>query len=296
MTHLTAAAATELFRRPPDRHLDVGAGQVAYRRVGTGPDVLFVHGWPVSSGTYRELLPYLAPRLTCHLVDLVGAGDSRFDRDTPIGIAEHITAVRRTMDLLELTDVAVVGHDSGGLIARHAMAGDDRLRSMALLDTEQPQGLAGLFRFFLLAGRTPGFEHVLAWAANQPWLRRHPLLLGGCFTDSRLLDGPFAELFLQPLRDDPLRRWASGHLVRSFERRYVDELAELHRRIHAPVQLVWGEDDPFFPVAWAQRMRDTFPDARLHVVKDAKLFAHEERPQEVAEAILPTLLGTRSGP
>jgi pimeloyl-ACP methyl ester carboxylesterase len=41
-------------------------------------------------------------------------------------------------------------------------------------------------------------------------------------------------------------------------------------------------------------MVSTFPDARLHVVKNAKLFSHEERPAEVAEAILPALLGLRS--
>ena len=33
-------------------------------------------------------------------------------------------------------------------------------------------------------------------------------------------------------------------------------------------------------------MVETFPDARLHVVPDAKLFVHEERPDAVAEALL----------
>ena len=71
-------------RRPPtcsadpDRFLDVGAGEVAYRRVGTGPDVLFVHGWPVSGATFRTLLPHLADHVTCHVIDLPGAGSSRF--------------------------------------------------------------------------------------------------------------------------------------------------------------------------------------------------------------------------
>lgn len=40
-------------------------------------------------------------------------------------------------------------------------------------------------------------------------------------------------------------------------------------------------------------MVSTFPDARLHIVKGAKLFSHEERPQEVAQSLLPTLLGAR---
>ena len=72
MTALDTAAASDLFRRAPDRMIDVGAGQVAVRSVGSGPDVLFVHGWPVTGATYRTLLPYLAPHVRCHVVDLVG--------------------------------------------------------------------------------------------------------------------------------------------------------------------------------------------------------------------------------
>ena len=77
MTALTAADAADLFRAPPHRHLDVGAGEVALRTVGTGPDVLFVHGWPVSGATFRLLLPHLVDHLTCHVIDLPSAGSSR---------------------------------------------------------------------------------------------------------------------------------------------------------------------------------------------------------------------------
>ena len=124
MTTLTAAAASDLFRRDPDRWLDVGAGDAAYRRVGSGPDVLFVHGWPVSGATFRLLLPHLADHVTCHVIDFPSAGSSRFGADTTLSIGQHIETVRRVVDQLELDEIAVVGHDSGGLIARHAMAGD----------------------------------------------------------------------------------------------------------------------------------------------------------------------------
>ncbi len=82
-TALSRSDASMLFRREPDRFFDVGAGEVAYRRIGTGPDVLFVHGWPVSGATFRLLLPHFAEHVTCHVVDLPGAGSSRFDADTP---------------------------------------------------------------------------------------------------------------------------------------------------------------------------------------------------------------------
>lgn len=294
MTMLTEARAADLFRRAPDRYLDVGAGEVAYRRVGEGPDVLFVHGWPASAATFRKLLPHLAPHVTCHLIDLVGAGQSRFDRSTRIDLQQHIRSIQRVVDALGLERFAAVGHDSGGLMARHATVGDPRLSAMALLDTEQSQGLNWRFRQFLAMARLPGFESVLAWAVMRPGLRRAPGLLGDCFTDQRLLDGEFEEFFLAPLRDDPQRRWAAGQLARSFDTQLVHELAGVHARLHVPVQLVWGEHDPFFPIAWTKEMLATFPNAELHVIRGAKLFCHEERPAEVAEAMLPTLLGRRA--
>lgn len=289
MTVPTLDEAVDLFRRPPERYLDVGEGEVAYRTVGSGPDVLFVHGWPVSSATFRQLLPHLAEHVTCHLIDLPGAGDSRFTANTVLTIDQHIETVRRVPDLLGLDSVAVVGHDSGGLIARHALAGDPRVRAFGLIDTEQPQGLTWRFRQFLLARRLPGFGAVFGWLVGSRRLRRTPLAFGGAFADRSLLDGDFAEFFLDPIHTDRRRRDAAVALLHSFDVRYVSELAEVHRRIEVPVQLVWGGRDPFFPVAWAHEMVDTFSDAALTVIDDAWLFSHEERPAEVAAALLPVL-------
>ena len=123
---LTQSDASDLFRQSPDAFIDVGNGAVAYRKVGTGPDVVFSHGWPVSGATFRRLLPSLSDHVTCHLLDYVSAGSSRFTADSEVSIQGHIDALRATVDHLGLEQFSVVGHDSGGLIARHAMAGDSR--------------------------------------------------------------------------------------------------------------------------------------------------------------------------
>jgi haloalkane dehalogenase len=292
-TTLSPAAAVALFRREPSRFLDVGAGEVAYRNVGSGPDVLFVHGWPVSGATFRTLLPHLVDHVTCHVIDLPGAGSSRFEAGTTLTVAQHIRSVRRVLDLLSLAEVAVVGHDSGGLIARHALAGDPRLRAMGLINTEQPDGLSWRFRLFLAGRWLPGFGAGLGWAVGKRRLRRAPLVLGDAFADSSLLDGEFDELFLQPLHTSRPHRQAAIRVLRSFDRQHVRELADLHRRIDVPVQLVWGDQDPFFPLRWAREMVATFPDAQLSVIEGAGLFSHEERPAEVAQALLPVLTGER---
>jgi haloalkane dehalogenase len=290
---LDAAQAADLFRREPDRFLDVGTGEVAYRVVGQGPDVLFVHGWPVSGATFRTLLPHLSDHVTCHLIDLPGTGSSRYTADTPLSVASHIQAVRRSLDLLGLDDVAAVGHDSGGMIARHALAGDPRLRALGLIDTELSTFTSMKFRTFLAGRRIPGFGSALGWLAGQRRLRRSGLVLGDAFADSSLLDGEFDEFFLQPLHRSTEHRRAAMRILRSFDYQLVHELSALHPRIGVPVVLVWGAEDKFFPLERAKQMVPEFPDARFETIAGAGLFAHEERPADVARALLPTLTGER---
>lgn len=204
---MNAQEASDLFRQEPPRFLDVGAGEVAYRSAGSGPDVLFVHGWPVSGATFRTLLPHLVDHVTCHIIDLPGAGSSR--------------------------------------------------------------------------------------VAGRPRLRRNGFVLGDAFADSSLLDGEFDEFFLQPLNTSHKHRAAAIRLLRSFEKQHVVDLAAIHRCIDVPVQMVWGDQDPFFPLKWAKEMVGTFADAHLDVIPGAGLFSHEERPAEVAAALLPVLTDTR---
>ena len=80
-------------------------------------------------------------------------------------------------------------------------------------------------------------------------------------------------------------------LLKSFDTGLIDELADIHRRIDVPVQLVWGVEDKFFTIEQAREMVGTFPNAQLAEIEGAGLFSHEEKPAEVAAALLPALAG-----
>ena len=285
---LTKQDAAQLFREEPTGFLDVGAGEVAHRKIGSGPDVLFVHGWPVSGATWRTLLPHLVDHVTCHVIDFPSAGSSRFDPNTPMSVQQHITSVQRVIDLLGFDNIAVVGHNSGGMIARHAVAGDERLRAMGLINTEPPDP-SWRFRSFIAARRLPGFGAGLGWVAGQPKIRRLKFVFGDAFVDRSLLDGEFTEFFFDPLCNDSIARDAAIRVLRSFDMSHVTDLPTIHRQLDVPVKLVWGERDPFFPVARAKAMVSTFPNASIDVIEGAGLFSHEEAPAEVAAALLPTI-------
>jgi haloalkane dehalogenase len=288
MATLTNSQAADLFRQPPTDFLDVGAGEVAYRRIGTGPDVLFVHGWPVSGATFRTLLPHLVDHVTCHIIDFPGAGSSRFTANTPLSVAQHVRNLRKVVDLLGFDSLAVVGHDAGGLITRHALAGDPRIRSMALINTEQSNAVTLRFRAFVVGGSLPGLRASLRWVCGSPKVYRNRFVFGAAFEEKTSLDGEFAEFFLQPIACIPERTDAAAKFLRNFTMQHLRELPEVHERITVPVQLVWGENDPFFPLKHAQTMVSSFPNAKLAVIRDTGLFCHEEKPEEVAKVLLPT--------
>ncbi len=291
---LTETEAAELFRHEPDAYLDVGAGEAAHRLVGTGPNVLFIHGWPVSGATWRKLLPHLVEHVTCHVVDLPSAGSSRFDADTPMSVHQYIGSVRRIVDALGVDDISVVAHDSGGLIARHALADDPRLRAMGLINTE-PKDPSWRFRSFIAARKLPGLAHGLGWIAGQPRLRRTKFVFGDAFADRSLLDGEFAEFFFDPLHHSVAKRNAAAKLLQSFDMQHVNDLPAIHARIDVPVKLIWGDQDPFFPVERARAMVAEFPNATIDVLAGVGLFSHEEAPEDVARSLLPTLLGSANG-
>jgi len=75
------------------QQVPVAAGTVYYRKVGNGPDVLFIHGWPLHGETYRALVEQWSGRFTCHVVDLPGAGQSTWNETTPISLSGHAAAV-----------------------------------------------------------------------------------------------------------------------------------------------------------------------------------------------------------
>jgi pimeloyl-ACP methyl ester carboxylesterase len=263
--------------------LDVGDAKLAHRRVGHGPDLVFLHGWPLHGATFRHVVPHLAEHFTCHVLDLAGAGQSEWSEQTTLTLEAQSQRVIRAIDQLGLARVGFVAHDSGGCIARLAAARlGGRCTGIVSGNTE----IAGYRPPMLVA--TVAMRHVPGGGAlfrallgSRAFLRS-PMGFGGAFDDLSLLEGEVRTLFVEPLREARAFSGAWG-VVRDFDWRTIDELERVHRAIVAPVLFVWGRDDPWFPLA---RLVPTLPafggGARVEAIP-GKVFAHEEHPARFAE-------------
>lgn len=285
---LTRADVTAAFRGAPHAMLEVGGARVASWRFGRGPDVVLVHGWPLHGATFRALVPLLADGLTVHVVDLPGAGRSVAAPGVRVDLRSQAATVRGVADALGLRAYGLLGHDSGGSIARMVAADDERARGVVVIDSEVPGEHTVMLRAFVAIGRVPGAGRALLAALR--WQRVRRALFGGCFTDPAAIEGEFTDLFLRPLWTS--RAAADGQLAPLLALRLadIDALAQVHARLRVPVLCVWGARDAFFPVAGARAMLPQLAGGgELVELPRARLFPHEDHAPDLAAAARPFL-------
>jgi haloalkane dehalogenase len=60
-----------------DGNTRVGAASVHWRKDGSGPPIVFLHGFPLSGHTWDAVVAHLRDRFTCYALDLIGLGQPR---------------------------------------------------------------------------------------------------------------------------------------------------------------------------------------------------------------------------
>lgn len=143
---------------------------MSYREAGRGPTVVFLHGNPMSSHLWRDVIPHVAGRARCLAPDLIGMGGSG-KPDVQYRFADHARYLDAWFDALDLREVVLVGHDWGGVLAMDwAARHPGRVRGLVFFETflrpmrwsDWPPEGAALFR----ALRTPGVGETLALEQN----------------------------------------------------------------------------------------------------------------------------------
>lgn len=264
----------------------VGSTRIAVRRHGHGPVLLFVHGWPFHSAGWEALAGELGERFTCVMPDSPGLGETRWSADTDFSMPGQARTLRALLDALGVERCVVMAHDTGATIAR-LMAVDEpeRIESLVLLNTEMPGHRPPFVPFFRTTSFLPGSAAVFRMLLGLPAFRRSPMGFGGCFADPRRLDDAFVARYVAPLLASPARIDGVNRYLRGVEWALVDRLGEINAAVRVPVLLVWGAEDPTFPVVLARRMAPQFPrSAGLVEIPGARFLVHEERPAEVARA------------
>jgi haloalkane dehalogenase len=258
------------------------AGEIAYReaeptQAPDGLPVLCVHGWPQSSYMWRHLQPALASagrRVVAP--DLPGFGDSPPD---PSGTFErHVEALERFRQRVGLDRVALVVHDTGGLIGlRWACDHPDAVGGLVITNT----GFFPDHEWVEIAEtmRTPIQGEALVDSVSREGFGTL-IEEASSGIDERALDEYYKAFTTLEGRRGMLE------LYRSFD---SDELERYQGRLAAlavPTLILWGQQDEFVPFDYAARFAREIPGSKLVPLADVRHFLFEDEPERCNREVI----------
>ena len=265
----------------------VGAASVHWRKDGSGPPIVFLHGFPLSGRTWDAVVAHLRDRFTCYALDLIGLGQSHSTAGEDYSSPGQARALRGTLLELGVASYALVGNDTGGWIARElALIDTPRVSHLVLTNTEIPFHRPPWIPLYQALAHVPGCGTVFRQLLRSRAFRRSTLAFGGCFHDLAQVDGDFHRRFVEPLVSSKARMDDAMQFLRRMKFARLDEFKQLHGQLAMPTLFIWGANDAIFPEPRAREMLPQFPHvAGFHSIANAKLFLYEEHPQEVARLI-----------
>ncbi len=201
---------------------------------------------------------------------------------SPLGVANLIAELLET---LELTDVTLVGNDTGGALCQLVCAHHpDRVDRLVLTNCDAfehfpPPAFRGVIR---VLARVPGAVAMLDFLGRDPFMRRMAMSIAP-LTVERIPDA-MVKAWIAPLHDRAIRR-DLVRVARGVAPQVMLDAEPGLRAFDRSALIVWGMRDKFFPVADAQRLAQTLPAATLERIDDARTFVQLDAPGRLAELI-----------
>lgn len=262
-------------------------GPIQYLDQGRGQPMVFVHGLIADHQLWAPLLADLGPGVRCILPNWpLGAHTMPMTPDADLSVPGVARLIADFMAALGLTDVTLVGNDSGGALVQMVCAQHPERIGRVVLTTCDAYDVFPPPTFATLKwwGPVPG----LAWCSAQllhhiPALRRLPIAFGD-LTEAPL-DDDLIERWLGPLRKDAGVRRDVRKFLRTVSTRFTEEAGLALQGFNRPVLLLWSTRCHHFPSRLAERLMKDLPNAELQWIDSSGVFLSLEHAGEVADSI-----------
>lgn len=294
---------TEFRRIPLKTSVTLNVALAGHR---SNPPVIFLHGFPESHRTWREVAPRLQDKFFLIMPDQRGFAGS----DLPQDAADYKTDVLiddifALADALALERFALVGHDWGGAIAwGAALRADPRLTRLAIINAPHPavfqksliedadQRAASQY---ITAFRAPGIEKMVE-AKGFDWFfdttfARH-VDVSKISEDERR---QYIADWSQPGAFNAMLNWYRGAKVivppPGIEVPLPDFLLRAFPSVKVPTLVIWGMQDKALLPVQLDGLDKLVDDLTIIRLADVGHFAPWEAVERVVAVLQPFLAG-----
>jgi pimeloyl-ACP methyl ester carboxylesterase len=249
----------------PSEWSSVPVGGTWTRVLQAGPHqaseaVVFIHGNPGSASDWSGLVGDIGATRRAVAFDLPDFGQTAADEGFGHTVDEYAEFVGEVLKSLGITSAILVLHDFGGPIGlTWAVANLDHVAGVALIDT----GILADYKWHRMARiwQTPGLGGLANAAITRPVFRRlvaapEPRGLPGEFLDEMY------DNFDRRTKTAVLDLYRDAKSIGKDSKLLIPPLAEAD----LPALVIWGAGDTYLAPAMAERQKEAFPSAEVHVL------------------------------
>lgn len=306
---------TARFEYPfTSRYLDVDGVRLHYLDEGAGPVIWMMHGMPMWSYLYRNLIPPLVQAgYRCFVPDLMGFGLSgKPDDENAHSVQRHVAMMSQLIEHLGLRDIVVMGQDWGGPIGlRYAIENKGNVRGLVILNTfvqrfpssaserREKDIITGplpwIYGFLFKSGAFSSFVvkrlDVFRKFVWLKWRTGNPSkMLGAGFR--RPVDPRAMGHYFEP-HDTPVKRAGIAAFAKLIpdcadhpNAAYIDEIRHELERWEIPGLVIWPDGDMAWKPDEGERIASLMPHAEFHLVRNSGHYLQEDAGAEVAQRVL----------
>ena len=233
-----SAPAQELMTE--SRMITLEGIRLHFRQAGSGPALLLLHGFTLSSEQWTPFTETLATDYTVIAVDMPGHG--RSDR-LPSGFSfrKWASLLLNLLREMGIRQVKAIGHSAGAITLMH-MASEDTAMITSMI---------------LVSGGHRYMEEARE-ALRQDSFEQAPDAVQVYYMDMHFQDTSKISKLFEDIQEVALQIAVSPEDVKLSK--------AMIEKISIPVLLVWGDRDGYFPMEIATELYSLFEDAQLWVV------------------------------
>lgn len=240
-----------------------GGGRLRVARLGSGPPLILLHGYPDNLQIWCELARRLADKFEVIAFDWPGLGQS----DEWSGGATPFHMAERLLELLDewgIRRAGVVGMDMGAQPALvFAALHPERTLFLVAMNCLAYWNISTSWEIALL--RKFGWNRfILTRLPSAVFRRAERTFLPAGQVLTKALRADLWESFRRKDVRDFIVRMCAGY------QGTLQRLPELYKQIVCPTLVLWGERDKHFPPVQAHRLHETIEGSQLRIIPDAE--------------------------
>jgi pimeloyl-ACP methyl ester carboxylesterase len=276
-TDLPAQTVEARYSSPASQFLELDDGvRLHVRDEGPrdAPVIILAHGSNASLHTWEPWVGSLKARWRVISFDFPAHGLTGPSRSGVYDGAHYVAVVDQLAQALKIERFVLGGNSMGGYVAwRYALAHPQKVAGLVLVNAAGYPRDDGKPPLVFRLARAPGVGEALSLFTNKSMLEAN---LKDVIVDDALVTPQMVQRYYDLLMRDGNRK---ATLARLRAPRDTPDAYQEIGRITAPTLILWGQKDPWIPVADGERFARDIKGSRLVVYPDVGHITHEETPK-----------------